>query len=589
MITSTDYVVIGFYFAFMLVIGLVFRKFSHDISDFFRGGGTMLWWMTGASALMTQMSAWSFTGAAGAIYEMGTLIVCLYISNAISLIFVYFFSCRRFRQMRVVTYGEAVRRRFGGATEQFYVWLLVPVSLVGAGISLNAVSVFLASVFHLDVITTTLVVGTVVVVVAMLAGAWSVVAGDCLQLVLMLTVMGLAIFFTLRLPEIGGISGLINKVPATHFHWGKIMRPEVIGVWVVAIFVNQFCTFNNMAEGAARFLNVKDGIHARRACLAMIICFVLIPLLLLIPPLASVVLFPNLSAQFPGMKNPNEAAFVAVCIKAMPSGIIGLLVAGIFAVAMASMDTGLNRNAGLFTRNFYQRFLRKAANDRELLWVAKSSTAVFGAMIVGIAILVSEFRSLDLFHLVFAFSSLIAFPITVPMVLGIFIRRAPQWAGWSTAVIGIITAWIMRFGIGPVVVARVLGWDGLSARELEHLNFAATVLTVLVVTLAWFAMTVKFSSGRVSAEVEHFFKDMDTPIDALKEQQADNDSRQYQTMGVLFQIYGCGLMLLALLPNGATGRWSFLCCGGVILIIGVILRYFGRRQARVGAGANERP
>ena len=583
MITSVDYLVIGFYLAFMLLIGLVFRRFSRDISDYFRGGGTMLWWMTGASALMTQMSAWSFTGAAGAIYEMGTLIVCIYASNALSLVFVYFFSCRRFRQMRVVTYGEAVRRRFGGATEQFYVWLLVPVSLVGAGISLNAVSVFISSVFHLDVITTTLAVGTVVVLVAMLAGAWSVVAGDCLQLVLMLTVMGLAIFFTLRLPEIGGLSGLLNKVPATHFHWAKIMRPGIVGLWVLAIFINQFCTFNNMAEGAARFLNVKDGVHAQRACLAMIICFLLIPLLLFIPPLASVVLFPNLAAQFPTMRNPQEAAFVAVCIKTMPSGIIGLLVAGIFAVAMASMDTGLNRNAGLFTRNFYQRFIRKNASDRELLWIAKVCTAVFGVIIVGIAIYVSEFRSLDLFHLVFAFSSLVAFPITVPMVLGVFIRRAPQWSGWSTAIVGIVVAWIVRFAVGPAVFARMLGWEGLSGRELEHLNFAATIFCVAAVTLLWFALSMKFAGSRVSAEVERFFADMNTPIDPVKERLVYDDRRQYQTMGILFVIYGCGLILLALLPNNVAGRVSFVVCGSVILLIGAALRYCGRRQSKAGA------
>src|SRR5579859_3628316 len=240
---SIDLLVIGFYLCFLVLIGLVFRRFNRDISDYFRGGGSMLWWMSGASALMSAISAWSFTGAAGSVYETGTLVAAIYWSNALSLIFVAVVSSGRFRRMRVVTYAEAVRRRYGGATEQFYVWIQLPVSLVKSGIELSALGVFMAAVFHTEVLPTVVILGAVVTVVAMLGGAWAVVAGDFLQSLLMLLVLGLATWFVLRRPEIGGASGLLAKVSPENFGWGQRLRGEVVGVWCLATFLNSFFNF----------------------------------------------------------------------------------------------------------------------------------------------------------------------------------------------------------------------------------------------------------------------------------------------------------------------------------------------------------
>lgn len=52
MLTIYDYVVIGFFFLFMLSLGPIFKHFSKNDSDFFRGGAQMLWWMVGGSAFL---------------------------------------------------------------------------------------------------------------------------------------------------------------------------------------------------------------------------------------------------------------------------------------------------------------------------------------------------------------------------------------------------------------------------------------------------------------------------------------------------------------------------------------------------------
>ena len=68
-----------------------------------------------------------------------------------------------------------------------------------------------------------------------------------------------------------------------------------------------------------------------------------------------------------------------MAIETMPRGMVGLLICGIFVRPCQSMDSGLNRNAGIFVKNFYYPLLRKKASDRELLWAGRVVTLLFGA------------------------------------------------------------------------------------------------------------------------------------------------------------------------------------------------------------------
>ena len=149
MITIYDYIIIGFYLAFMLAIGLVFRRMSKDTSDYFRAGGAMPWWLTGASAWIFSFSAWTFTGAAGKVYEAGPLVLCVFYATVVALTFAITFTCLRFRRMRVITWMEAVRLRYGAFNEQFYTWIKLPLLLLFAGVGLNAIGVFMSAVFKI--------------------------------------------------------------------------------------------------------------------------------------------------------------------------------------------------------------------------------------------------------------------------------------------------------------------------------------------------------------------------------------------------------------------------------------------------------
>lgn len=577
MLTSTDYFIVGFYLVFILALGIVFRRFSRDTNDFFRGAGSMLWWMSAASAMTSALSAWIFTGAAGAIYEIGPLVAVLYVSNLVGIALVYFFCCRRFRRMRVISSSEAVRRRYGPATEQLFVWSSLPFSLVLSGLRLSAVGVLMSAVFQTPELATIMTIGAVVVFIALLGGAWGVVGGDFLQLILILLVLFLSAFFSLRLPQIGGLSGLLEKAPRAYFHWSLLMRPKIIALWCVATFISQVSGYVSLSEGGARFLMVKDDGNARKSALGMFGYMAAIAVLILIPPMAAGVIIPDLAVQFPMNGRPHEAAFVAICFKALPAGLIGLLVVGIFSAAIASMDSGLNLNAGNFVRSFYRTVLRPKAGERELLLTAKVITFVFGVLIVSIAYGFSKWRTLDLFNLLQATSAALSFPVIIPMVLGLFVRRAPPWAGWSTMAVGMAVAWSGRlFGIGNVI-GTALGAQGLNGREQTCMDFAASVITVLLVECIWFGCVTLLNREPEPEHVTRLFDDFERPIDSATESPGGDDSRQYRVMGRLCISFGIGIGATSLVAGETAGKASLLFCGGVIALVGATLLLFGRR------------
>lgn len=131
---AIDILVILVYFVFLIVIGWAFRSFSQNTSDYFKGGGKMLWWMVGATAFMVQFSALVFTGIAGKALTDGLSVMMVFFGNAFGYFCNYLFFAAKSRQMRVVTPMEGMRLRYGKVNEQVFIWCNVPNSVLSAAI-----------------------------------------------------------------------------------------------------------------------------------------------------------------------------------------------------------------------------------------------------------------------------------------------------------------------------------------------------------------------------------------------------------------------------------------------------------------------
>jgi SSS family solute:Na+ symporter len=585
MLSKYDYLVIGFYFAFMAMIGWVCRKFVGNTSDYFRGGGKMLWWMAGASAFMAQFSAWTFTGAASKAYQDGTIIMVLYFANAVGFFCNYLFFAPRFRQMRLITGMQGVRERFGKGSEQFFTWLQIPLGVLYAGIWLNGLAVFLSAAFGFNLQATIIVTGLVVLTYAMIGGSWAVVAADFMQMLILMPVTIVAA--VLAIQHVGGWSGFLEKLPSHHFNWTEAARPQLVYLWIIALVIKQFISTNNMVE-ASRYLNVKDGGQARKAALLGTACFLIGPLIWFIPPMAASITYPDLSKVFPQLTKPSEGAFVAMGIATMPAGMIGLLISGIFAATMSSMDAGLNKNAGFFVKNFYQVILRPHSREPELVLVSKIVTWLMGSLVIVAALTFSQWEDIGLFDLMLQFGGLIALPYSVPLIWGILIKRAPSWAGWTTVLVGFITSLAGKTFLTAEWIQHVMGWTvPLTPREQSDWVLLLSVLLNALVCSIWFLGSCYFARSRSTEErdrVEKFFQRMQTPVDFKKEVGADADAQQYRTLGRLCLIYGSFVFLLVLIPNSLGGRFSMFFCSGALLGVGGLLYLTSRRTKAVTHG-----
>lgn len=604
--TIYDYIVIGFYLVFMLALGPVYKSFSKTASDYFRGGGGMLWWVVGASAFMTTFSAWSFTGGAAKAYETGTFFLLLFLSNFIGLFVTYFITAKRFRQMRIITAIEAVRKRYCNTNEQFFTWAPLITKILFGGVSLYAIAVFMYGVFKGDLEQLmsrvlgytpegTVIMGTIIValgitaiVMTLLGGAWAATAGDFVQMIMLLAITILMAILCLWHPEVGGPSELIGKLPSRHFDWTEFDRPWVIGFFFVFLLINQTMQNNSMLDGAAKYVFVKDGRDAKKSVMVSIIGFLFLSPIWLIPAVTATIVYPDLGQVYPDLNNPSEGAYVAMAINLLPSGLLGLMVCAIFAASMTSLNSGLNVVSGTFVRNFYIRVIDKKASESRQILVGRLFTLCYGILWIVVGLVFAPLKGLKLFDLIMIVAGAVGLPAAIPLFLGMFIKRTPKWSAWSTMLIGFATSLVLAYVCRNPESTRTFisgvfnPETAFAGQEIADLKIGLTYAIIGGLCVGWYFLTMLFykqEDAEYVKRVDEFFEEMNTPIDTEKEHGPtyDNDARQYNVLGTLCLIYGGFVLLLTLVPNVLKDRLLILLVGGIIAATGFILRIMAKK------------
>lgn len=579
-----EFLVIGGYFILILGIGFAFTKMARNsTSDYFRGGGRMLWWMVGSTAFMAQFSAWTFTGAAGKAFTDGFAISLVFFANTFSYFCAWAYFAARFRQMRVDTPTEGIKRRFGKQNEQFFSWALIVFSFINAGVWLNALGVFTSAVFDADISMTIIATGLAVLFVSVLSGAWGVVASDFVQ-TLVVAVVSIACA-VVALVKVGGPVALVNNFPSD-FVMGPNMNYGIILVGTFVFFLaKQLITIMNIHD-SFRFLNAKDSINARKAALLAMVLMAVGSIIWFIPPWASAILYPDAAAAYPELGNKAaDAVYLVFTRNAMPVGTVGLLLAGLFAATMSSMDSALNKNAGIFVRSLYQPFLfkrNKEVNDKHLLKVSRLVSFISGILVIVVALFFKSLSELSLFELMMSVSTMIQVPLLIPLIFGLFIKKTPNWAPWVTVALGLFVSWFVANILTPELFANWIGLEeAFTRRESIDMNLMITIAAHLVITAGFFCSTTFFykeESDEYVKEKEAFFRDVETPVIADSEQN-EYDRQQRDKLGTMVLLMGFGVFVMFLIPNPIWGRMVFVLCALAILTIGLLLKRSAKHQA----------
>ncbi len=571
-----EYLVIIGYFLLIIGIGFTFKNMAaKSTSDYFRGSGRMLWWMVGSTAFMMQFSAWTFTGAAGKAFTDGFAVCLVFIANTFSYFCGWLYFAERFRQLRVDTPTEAIKGRFGPQNELFFSWALIIFTLINAGIWLNALGVFASAVFTADIGTTIIIAGVTVVFVSVLSGAWGVVASDFMQTLVVAVISVLCAI--VALVKVGGPVALVNDFPSDFIIGPNMNYPLLLVGTFIFFLAKQLVTIMNLHD-SFRFLTAKDSVNARKAAFLAMCLMGFGSIIWFIPPWASAILYPDAAEAYPQLGNKAaDAIYLVFTRNTMPVGTVGLLLAGLFAATMSSMDSALNKNTGILIRSVYQPYLAKRGRqmeDKKLLNISKGLSLFSGIIVIVLALFFKSLKELSLFDLMMSISAMIQVPLLIPLILGIFIKKTPSWAPWVTVMLGLFLSWLVKNAVTPDVVANWIGIDGFTNREAADLNLILTLGVHIFITAVFFWGTTFFykaSTDKNKLQTERFFVNMGTPVIA-DDLQNDVDQQQRDKLGRMVIIMGAGILLMALIPNPFWGRMIFVLCAVFLGTIGFLLK-----------------
>ncbi|HDY8035288.1 TPA: transporter [Vibrio vulnificus] len=561
--TLLDNLIITFYVLFIGFAAWLFRRFSRSSSDFIQGGGTMMWWMAGATAFMTQFSAWTFTGAAAKAYEDGISVMFLFWGNALGFFVAALFFAKRYRRLRVETAMEVIRVRFGGVSEQVFTWLSFPITLIACAIWMNGLAAFFSALFAIPVATTILSMGGLVTLIAISGGAWTVSVTNVMQLILLIAitlVIGVSVFASLPNP-----ADIVQ--PFTPLYGQEIEWPPIFFVWAGAMLLQQTMS-NNHTLSCYRFLTTANDRDATKAALLAGGLFLLAPILWFAPAWFVALQNVDLFTVYPALGNhANNAAYLYYIQHFMPQGVLGLVMVALVAATVSPLTSAHNRNAGIVVRSLYQVWIKPNASGREQLIVGKIATLISGIVATFAALLLASVESYSLFEMMILFAAFIQMPLNIPSLLALVTLKTPNWSGWATVLVGCLVSLTMFF----LFDLRWFTSLPLSEREVKELTVVATLIAHIVFTGGFFLLTHVFFSQEpqhIQQQRAALAEQLATPI--REEEQAPVNHLQGIYVGLITGLAGLGLIVIGFFLE-ADAQWPFFTTGGLVIAFSALL------------------
>ncbi len=617
---TLDAVVVLVYLFLMVGMGVLLSRWLKGGRDYFAGGRSIPWAVSGVSIYMTNFSAWTFTGAAAMLYSTGWygfLWMCLL---PVGYAFAALVTAARWRRTRVISPVEYTRTRFGKDTQQALGWLYSAAYILACAVQLLAISRIMGALLDLNVRALIVFNGLVVLAYTFLGGVWAVAMTDVLQFVILFSVTAVIAPLSLGLVK-GGLGGVVSSLPPLSFH--HVIEGRLFDLhYLVALTISQ--CFGVAAGMGPRFYCVKDERSAKKAGYLAAGLFLLSPLLFGLPPLVARSLWPRPKALIaaeeapvhaaPGTaiqdsgemktvrtglaslapEHPEEMAFIAVVLRVLPAGLLGLFLAAMFAATMSSLDSFYNITAAIVSRDIVKGLFLPKLDDKGTLRVGMAATMGIGLAVTGLALLY-DLAGRNVFGIMVQILLLFQAPTSIPVALGLLFKVIPRRAGifsiaWGFAA-GFIAQIVLKWSLGPqtymslgttlavLASARFLQGEYKYTRHILYIRSIVTIGTfaslfylgtmyqyqewgipdaaafapwrwyvmglgsvVLGLSLIPFCRYMNQEDKRERALVERFFQRLATPVDPSREAPA---ARRY--FGLSFGILGIASISLGLL------------------------------------------
>lgn len=427
-LNAIDLAVFAVYMAAAVTLGfLVSRRSRTSSKAYFLGGKTLPWYVVATSMLAADVSAEHFIANAGVAYRYGIVPATgSWNSWIIYSLFIWIFlpyyvrtglyTVPQFLERR---YNAACRTIFSGSLVAGYVAAVIAGSLFAGGVALDSM---LGLPVSYGIVLFGLATGAYTIYGGLKSAAWT----DFMQ-ILVLGAGGVLVPI-LGLYQVGGFAHLIHEhpekfqvfLPATHERFpftGVFTGFLTVGLWYS-------CTSQHMVQ---RVLAAKDEYHARMGVVGAGLLHVVTPLFFTVPGIIAFALHPDLPR--------GDAAYLTLVQTLIPTGLRGLILAAMAAALMSNLSSVLNSASTLVTVDFYKRFFRPEASERQQVRFGQLSGTV--VLLLGMTIALYYATQTDpLFVQVQRVFFFIAPPFAVIFTLGLLWRRANATAALTTVALG---------------------------------------------------------------------------------------------------------------------------------------------------------
>ena len=392
-LSTLDWVIVAAFFIVSLAIGLwTSRKSGESSKEFFLSGRNMPWWLLGVSMVATTFSADTPNLVTDIVRKQGVAgnwAWWAFLLTGMLTVFVY---ARLWRRSGVMTDLEFYEMRYSGAPARFLrgfraiylgvffnVMIMATVCLAGIKIS----SVMLG--FSAE--TTVILVGVVTVIYSALGGLRGIVITDFVQFGLAMVGAFWAAIYIVGLPEVGGLDALLthpNVIGKLNFMPDMSDPAMYVPLFIIPIAVQWWNVWYPGSEPggggyiAQRMLAAKNERHAVGATfLYNAFHYALRPWPWILIALASLIVFPDLDSireAFPNADKIDDDLAYSAMLSYLSPGLKGLVVASLIAALMSTLSTHLNWGASYVVNDFYQRFHKPDASEKELVMVGRLTT-----------------------------------------------------------------------------------------------------------------------------------------------------------------------------------------------------------------------
>jgi len=487
-----DWIIIIAYLLFALGVGFYFKNQAEkSLTDFFLGGRNLPWYIAGISMVATTFAADTPLWVTEKVAQHGVSGNWLWWNMLIGGMLTTFFFARLWRRAEIVTELEFIELRYSGKAAAFlrgfksvYMGLFLNVVIIGwVNVALGSILKGFFDIPEGELFYYIAGAMFIVVIYSTLSGLKGVVITDLFQFFIAMAGCIILAVVLLQTDEIGGISGLKQKLPAWRFDFfpniSSATPTEKLGTYSVTFgaflsfsLVQWWASWYPGAEPggggyiAQRMMSTKSEKDAVLATLFFQIAhYCLRPWPWIIVGLCALVLYPDLPLEDSG------DGFVLAMKDYLPAGLKGLLLVAFLSAYMSTISTQLNWGASYLTNDLYKRFIRKSKKSENPERIQKDLVlkARFFTLII---VLLSLFTTTQMNSIDEAATFLIECGAGLGLVLIL------RWYWWR------INAWSeIAASLAPFVGYSLANyWLGLS----HPFNF---LFTVSFSTISWIIAT----------------------------------------------------------------------------------------------------